>query len=502
VPTARLFRTTVFRVALIASVVFALLSIVVLGLVYWTTAALIDRQTVTAINTEMAGLKDVYQRGGAAALHTAIEGRVSGYQGYHHIYLLAPQEGDGPPLVGNLRQWPDVKPDRNGWMRFTIESEVERQRRLWPAQARYVLLSDGLRLLVGRDMTERTGFARIMEQSLAFALGAAMLLGIVAGVVMSRNLLRRIDAVNRTAQTILEGDLSGRVPVSGGGDEFDRLALNLNSMLDRIQKLISAMREVTDNIAHDLRSPLNRLRSRLEITLVGKPDIDEYRASLEGALEDTDAILHTFNALLSIARIEGRNAVESFEPIDLAALAADTAELYEPVAEEKGQTLTFTPPPASAASGGAAAIVRGDRHLLSQAAANLVDNAIKYTPAGGRIDVAVSVAGTGARLTVGDSGPGIPPKFRAAVLDRFFRLEQSRHTAGTGLGLSLVAAVADLHGARLDLGDNGPGLRVDMTIPERPPASATVAGTSAVPSPSPGDTPIPVAPATGLPPGS
>jgi signal transduction histidine kinase len=452
----------VFRVALIASVVFALLSIVLLGLVYWTTAALIDRQTVTAINTEMAGLKDIYQRAGPVALRAAIENRVTGYQGYHHIYLLAPQ-GGGAPIVGNLQQWPAVEPDRNGWMRFTIESEVDsRQRRLWPAQARYVLLSDGLRLLVGRDMTERTGFARIMEQSLAFALGAALLLGVFAGVVMSRNLLRRIDAVNTTARTILEGDLSGRVPVSGGGDEFDRLALNLNSMLDRIQKLISAMREVTDNIAHDLRSPLNRLRSRLEITLVGKPDIDEYRASLEGALEDTDSILHTFNALLSIARIEGRNAVESFEPIDLATLAADTAELYDPVAEEKGQTLTFKPAP-----NGQPLMILGDRHLVSQAAANLVDNAIKYTPEGGRVSVAVGRADDGIRLTVGDSGPGIPEKFRSSVLDRFVRLEQSRHTAGTGLGLSLVAAVADLHGARLILGDNGPGLRVDVVFPDR-----------------------------------
>jgi len=461
-------------VALIAAVVFALLSIVVLGLVYWTTAALIDRQTVTAINTEMAGLKDIYQRGGPSALHAAIENRVTGYQGYHHIYLLAPQ-GSQDPIVGNLREWPDVAPDGNGWMRFAVESEVERQRRLWPAQARFVLLSDGLRLLVGRDMTERTGFARIMEQSLAFALGAALLLGIVAGVVMSRNLLRRIDAVNRTAQTILEGDLSGRVPVSGAGDEFDRLALNLNSMLDRIQKLVSAMREVTDNIAHDLRSPLNRLRSRLEITLVGKPDIEEYRASLEGALEDTDSILHTFNALLSIARIEGRNATESFEPIDLAALAADTAELYEPVAEEKGQTLTFSAPAA-----GRGAIVLGDRHLLSQAAANLVDNAIKYTPEGGRVRVSVACGDTGsARLTVGDSGPGIPEKFRASVLDRFVRLEQSRHTAGTGLGLSLVAAVADLHGARLELGDNRPGLRIDLVFPDRPPPVASPAPTTA-----------------------
>jgi len=444
---------------------------VVLGLVYWTTAALIDQQTVTAINTEMAGLRDIYRRGGVNALIAAIDNRVSGYQGYHHLYLLAPQEG-GAPLVGNLRQWPGVPPDRNGWMRFTVEGEGDRQGQLWPAQARLVHLSDGLRLLVGRDMTERTGFAQIMEQSLAFALATSLVLGVIGGIVMSRNLLRRIDAVNRTAQTILEGDLSGRVPVSGAGDEFDRLAINLNSMLDRMQKLISAMREVSDNIAHDLRSPLNRMRSRLEITLVGKPDLAEYQRSLEGALEDTDAILHTFNALLSIARIEGRHATESFEAVDLAEVVACTVELYEPVAEERGQTLVYTPPYADHPP-----TVLGDRHLLSQAAANLVDNAIKYTPEGGHISVFVNVALGTVRLVVADDGPGIPEHFRGAVLNRFVRLEQSRHTAGTGLGLSLVSAVAELHAARLELKDNDPGLRVELHFPERaaPPAQAEAA---------------------------
>ncbi|SDD64611.1 sensor histidine kinase [Rhodospira trueperi] len=450
-----------FRLALISAVVFALLSGVVLGLVYWTTAALIDQQTVTAINTEMAGLREVHRRGGTPALISAIETRVAGYQGYHHIYILAPRAG-GAPLVGNLRQWPDVPPDRNGWMRFTVAGTGDRPGQLWPVQGRLVYLSDGLRLLVGRDMTERSGFAQIMEQSLAFALATSLVLGVIGGIVMSRNLLRRIDAVNRTAATILEGDLSGRVPVSGGGDEFDRLAINLNSMLDRMQKLISAMREVTDNIAHDLRSPLNRMRSRLEITLVGKPDLEEYRRSLEGALEDTDSILHTFNALLSIARIEGRHAKETFEVLDLSELVACTAELYEPVAEEREQTLTYTPPYADHPP-----TVLGDRHLLSQAAANLVDNAIKYTPEGGHISVFVNVALGRVKMVVSDDGPGIPEQFRGAVLNRFVRLEQSRHTAGTGLGLSLVAAVAELHGARLELRDNHPGLTVEMSFPER-----------------------------------
>ncbi len=454
----RLFGTTVFRLALISAIVFAMLSSVVLGLVFVTTATLIDHQTVTAINTEMAGLRDIHQRGGPGALTKALERRVTGYQGAHHIYLLATQ--DGEPMVGNLRQWPRVRPDSSGWLRFTVEGDSEHRRETWPVQARVVPLSNGLRLMVGRDMTERTNFAQIMEQSLAFALAAALILGIIGGVVMSRNLLRRLDAVNRTAATILTGDLSGRVPVSGAGDEFDRLAFNLNTMLDRIQKLIMAMRSVTDNVAHDLRSPLNRLRSRLEITLVGKPDMEEYRTSLQGALEDIDTILQTFNALLSIARIEGRNAIETFEPIDLVAIAEGTVELYEPVAEERGQHLTF-----HGTTDAAPAMVNGDRHLLMQTAANLVDNAIKYAPEGATIAVGVRVADDGSvRLEVADDGPGIPEEHRHTVLDRFVRLERSRHTSGTGLGLSLVAAVSELHGALLSLEDNKPGLRVVLAF--------------------------------------
>jgi len=448
----------VFRLALISAIVFAMLSSMVLGLVFVTTATLIDHQTVTAINTETAGLRDIFERGGPSALVRALERRISGYQGYHHIYMLAAP--DGEPMVGNLRQWPRVQPDSSGWLRFTVEGDANELRGdTWAVQARITPLSSGLHLLVGRDMTERGNFSQIMEQSLAFALAAALILGILGGVVMSRNLLRRLDAVNRTAATILAGDLSGRVPVTGAGDEFDRLAFNVNTMLDRIQKLITAMRSVTDNVAHDLRSPLNRLRSRLEITLVGKPDMDEYRRSLEGALDDIDTILQTFNALLSIARIEGRDATETFDSIDLASLAEATVELYEPVAEERGQMLTY-----GGTAPGTGAHVWGDRHLLMQTAANLVDNAIKYAPEGARISVSVGVDDGVVRLVVADDGPGIPEEYRQTVLDRFVRLEQSRHTCGTGLGLSLVAAVAELHGASLSLEDNRPGLRVVMAF--------------------------------------
>jgi len=438
-----------------------MLSSVVLGLVFITTATLIDHQTVTAINTEIAGLQDIHQRGGARALVRALERRIAGYQGYHHVYLLVTDGGQ--PMVGNLHHWPRVPPDSSGWLRFTVEGDTDAHHDTWPVQARVIPLTDGLRLLVGRDMTERSNFSQIMEQSLAFALAAALILGIIGGVVMSRNLLRRLDAVNRTAATILAGDLSGRVPVTGGGDEFDRLAFNLNTMLDRIQKLIMAMRSVTDNVAHDLRSPLNRLRSRLEITLVGKANMEDYQASLEGALEDIDTILHTFNALLSIARIEGRNATDTFALLNLADIAEGTVELYEPVAEERGQTLTYEGP-----GDGLSATVDGDRHLLMQTTANLVDNAIKYSPEGARIAVRVGMEDGTVRLEVADNGPGVPEEHRANVLDRFVRLEQSRHTAGTGLGLSLVAAVAELHGALLDLEDNAPGLRVALTFVRHP----------------------------------
>jgi signal transduction histidine kinase len=271
---------------------------------------------------------------------------------------------------------------------------------------------------------------------------------------MSNGILRRIDTINRTGRAIMAGHLEQRVPVIGSGDEFDQLATHLNTLLDQIQRLMDDMRQVTDNVAHDLRSPLNRLRSRLELTLLTPRANEAYRKAIEQTLCEADAMLATFNALLSIARVEAGARREAWDVIDIGALARDVAELYQPLAEERG--LRFT----QYIEQGLA--LRGDRQLLAQAIGNLIDNALKYTPAGGQVELRTLEGHGGVELSVADNGPGIPADARERVLERFVRLDASRATPGNGLGLSMVRAVARLHHAELELSDNWPGLRVTL----------------------------------------
>jgi signal transduction histidine kinase len=274
---------------------------------------------------------------------------------------------------------------------------------------------------------------------------------------MSRDMRRRLEAINRTTLRIMSGDLHERIPVTGSDDEFDQLSVNLNNMLQQIDRLLLAMREVTDNVAHDLRSPLTRLKSRLEVALLTPKSSEQYRQAIEQTVQETDNILTTFNALLSIAQAEGGAARGDMEPIDMSMLCAAVAELYEPVAETRHLSLTT----ALADS----APITGNRHLLSQAIANLVDNAIKYSTSGGSITLSVGVAGDAVEVVVADRGPGIPEVDRERVLQRFVRLEQSRTTPGNGLGLSLVTAVMTLHDASLVLDDNQPGLKAILRLP-------------------------------------
>jgi signal transduction histidine kinase len=281
--------------------------------------------------------------------------------------------------------------------------------------------------------------------------------------------VRRIEAINDTSREIVEGDLTRRFPTSGAGDDFAKLVSNLNGMLDRITGLMETVRQVSDNIAHDLRTPLTRLRSQLEIARVQQEQSDpEARAAVERAIGEADGLLDTFPALLRIARIEAEQRREGFAEIELAPLLNDVMELYEPVATERGQTIASRLTDAEA--------VDGDRNLLFQAVANLLDNAIKYTPAGGRITLGLTTAGEGVEISVADTGPGIPADQRERVFDRFHRLERSRSTPGSGLGLSLVRAVARLHGGVVRLTDNQPGVRVSLLLPRRSRQAAGIGG--------------------------
>jgi signal transduction histidine kinase len=280
---------------------------------------------------------------------------------------------------------------------------------------------------------------------------------------LARLLLGQIEAINTTSREIMAGDMSRRIPVVGSGDEFDELSKNLNAMLDQIERLVRGLKEVSDNIAHDLRSPLARLRSRLEIALLEPADKEKYRAVLTETIAEADALLMTFNALLSIAEAEAGAARDQFVALDVDALLADVAELYEPLADAAG--LAFNIEGERTATG---ATVQGDRDQLFQAVANLVDNAIKFSSPGGAVTLSLAHAPDQLEITVADRGPGVPEDAREKVMERFYRLEESRTMPGSGLGLSLVAAVARLHGGHLALSDNQPGLRAAVCLPTRP----------------------------------
>lgn len=451
---SKLLRASAFRLALGYLGLFWLSGGALALFVLWTTEGLVGRQIDATIEAEITGLAERYRRAGVAGLSQVLGERSRNQR--LSLYLLATP--DRLPLVGNLDAWPAVPTQQGGWLDFGFDrptgQTVERHR----ARARHLQLVGGFQLLVGRDVQERQDNAQLVRRSLIWALALTLGLGLLGGLLASRNMLRRVDAINTAASDIMAGDLGRRVPITGSGDELDRLALNLNGMLGQIERLMTGMRQVTDNVAHDLRSPLTRLRSRLELTLMEQPSIASYRAAIEQTIDEAEALLGTFNALLLIAQAEaGAIPSAATTEVDLAELLGGLGEFYAPLAEDKGQSLSV-----DVAAG---PTIHGNRDVLVQAFANLLDNAVKYTPAGGRISVTTAVSHDGVAVIVADTGPGVAEAERARVVERFVRLEASRQSPGSGLGLSLVKAAAQLHGGELRLEDNGPGLRVVLTFP-------------------------------------
>jgi signal transduction histidine kinase len=457
--TQRLVRTHAFRLAGLYFAVFVLSVLGVLFFVYWTSADFVERQTETTLDAEITGLAEQYAQRGLSGLVQIVAARSAGDRGDGMLYLIANR--DGRPLAGNISGWPEGTPTGSGSLSFQIEVPGKGREDSHPARGKLFAIPDGYRLLVGRDISDAAAFRDRVRTTLVWSGLLALALGLVGGTVMSRNMLRRVEEVNRTAERVIAGNLSDRVPRLGTADEFDQLAANLNSMLDQIERLMAGMREVTDNVAHDLKTPLARLRARLELALLAPGDRSAQAEAIRGAIGEADRMLATFNALLSIAEAEAGARTDFAETLDLAQLAGAVVELYEPVAEEKGFAMRL--------EGVAGALIRGDRHLLSQALANLLDNALKYgarLSGGSEIVVAVSRDKGRAVLEVRDRGPGIPEREREAVFDRFVRLEPSRSTPGNGLGLSLVRAVAHRHNATVVLADNRPGLKVRLEFPE------------------------------------
>ena len=460
----KLFRTTTFKLTLVYLTVFALFAAFLLGYFALNTRRLITEQITDIVDAEITGLSEQYRQGGIVRLVTVIDAR--GRRPGSSLYLVTSFAGQ--PLAGNVTSLPAGVLDDAGWVETTYrrldETEPSQQNR--PphlALARVFQLSGGFRLLVGRDLEERERLYGVVLSAGRWSVGIVLVLGLAGGFLVSRRVLRRVDAMTETTKTIMHGDLGGRLPVAGSGDELDRLAENLNTMLERIEALMVGLKEVSDNIAHDLKTPLTRLRNRAEQALRLSGNEADYRAALEATIEESDALIGTFNALLMIARAESGHARDDMKEFDAAEIAQDICELYEPLAEENGIHLKV--------EAAMPAPVKGNRELVSQAIANLVDNAIKYSAADGANgmvpEIVLRAAGEGDRilLTVADHGPGIPEADRARAVERFVRLERSRSQPGSGLGLSLAAAVARLHGGELILADNHPGLKTVIALP-------------------------------------
>ena len=443
-----LLHTSVLQLTLVYVALFGVSVLALFYLIYWSTLGYLERQTNETIEVEIRGLLEQYERRGASGLADVIAERVRRDDENRSVYLLA--DAIGRPLAGNLTylppdvltgQWLDfVKPDGGGAST--------------PVRAGLIRVGPGLRLLVGRDIRELAQIRQLFARASIYGLTLTMALAIAGGVLMAFSARRRLADLNKTTRQIIAGDLSRRAPLRGSGDEHDELAGNINAMLDQIQRLLEGMRHVGDSVAHDLRGPLTRLRNRLEtLAAADQPR----REDLLECVEQVQHVLDTFNALLRIARVESGAHRSAFAALDLERIVRDVCELYQAAADERQIELVC--------SVRAPVEVFGDRELLAQALTNLLDNAVKYTPTGGRIVVTLERTEDVARIRVADSGPGVPAADRDRVLQRFTRLDQARSQPGNGLGLALVNAVTTQHHGRLSLADNSPGLAVTIEIP-------------------------------------
>ncbi|WP_018262888.1 sensor histidine kinase [Methylobacterium sp. WSM2598] len=450
-----LFRTTAFKLSLAYLLVFAAFAFFALGYVAWNARQVLDEQIVSTIEAEINGLSEQYAAGGIRRLVGVVERRAR--EPGASLYLVTTPAGEH--VVGNVETLPPGLLSEPGQTETAYGRSTDGDRLDHRAIVRIFTLPGGFRLLVGRDVEERDRLRAVIARAFAWSLMLVVGLGFVGSLFIAQRVLKRVDAMTEITRGIMAGDLGGRLALAGTGDELDRLAQNLNAMLDRIGELMRGLREVSDNIAHDLKTPLTRLRNKADEALRAGRDPATLRAALEANIEESDNLIRVFNALLMIARLEAGGTRENLAAFDAGAVALEVAELYEAVAEERGVALTT-----DVAEG---LVVHGSRELIGQALANLIDNALKYGAEAETPEVRVAARREGAevRLTVADRGIGIPAAERGRVLERFVRLETARSNPGFGLGLSLVNAVARLHQGRFVLEDNGPGLRASLVLP-------------------------------------
>jgi len=448
-------RSSTLRLAFIYVILFSAAIFGLLGYVYWSTARYLSEISDRAISAESALLTKAYEAGGRDGLVKFINRRLTDVHFNDWVYLLVDNSFDY--VAGNLKRWPALLRGDGGWSTIAAADWQAKAAKPQTLRATYQVLPDGHHLLLGQDTADLDRFGGRVTIGLASAAFLFLVLAAAAGISTSRRSVARIEAINMTSREIMRSGLGERIPLRGTGDEWDGLADNLNSMLDRIEELVETNRQVSDNVAHDLRTPLTRMRGRLERALNQQLDVGHYRSLVNDTISDLDEILTTFSSLLRISQIEARDRTAAFRNIDLSEIVREVVELFEPTAEERAVRLkVFARETVS---------VVGDRDLLFDAISNLVDNAIKHGGDRREISVAVARCAEGPILSIGDRGPGIPIEERNHVLRRFYRLERSRNRPGNGLGLSLVAAVAGLHGAHIIMADNSPGLRIELHFP-------------------------------------
>ncbi len=452
-----LVRTTTFRLALLHASIFILFSASLLAYLYYETAGQMSRQAETELNAEFQELSAAY-RGGIDRLNQAVTERSVARGKFFYLLL----DGNGQKLSGDFDVLPAAAP---AGQVVDVQFEYDARTRDGPsrrsAEGRISRLSEGGVLMVAYDVGQLGEMNRRVSEVVWRSAAVGFVLSLVGGVVISRSAAQRAEQLARTTEGVMAGDLTRRAPVQGSGDEFDRLSEQLNAMLSKLERLVISSRSAGDSIAHDLRSPLTRLRNRLETGLRDNAE-EGQRAALAKSIDDVDSLLETFNAVLRLSRVQA-GATGSFRRGDLQGMIDELAELYEPVCEEKQLKWSY-----DAQDG---LYVLADSHLVAQALSNLLDNAVKYTSAGGAVRLSARHNAEGdVEISVIDSGPGIPPQDRERVIERFVRLEQSRSEPGSGLGLSLASAVAEAHSGRLVLADgDGPpgrtGLKASIILP-------------------------------------
>jgi signal transduction histidine kinase len=459
--------TAVFRTLAVAGALLGLIATLLALLLLWQTNDVVSRLTLQSIHAEASALARLVSAAPDRAAQAIAEQSRETSDGH---YLLL--DGDGRRVAGTLNRWPPELP-ASGTAVFSYERTGDDALRSRRAIGVPVALAGGARLLVARDLEQQRSYLSVVRWLLVAGIATLVLAALLTGILASRAALARIDEMTRTSERIMTGDLADRIPLAGTDDELDRLAIALNAMLDRIGRLMTGLKDVSDNIAHDLKTPLTRLRNGAEAALREEQSGGGYRAALETAIERADELIKTFDSMLLIVRLEAGAVEPSLETFSPTSLMGDVADLYEPLAEESGLKLITV-------TRGAPMHVRANRRLLGQALANLVDNAIKYgapePPVESPADIVIStdIGADGVTVfEVADRGRGIPAADRERALERFARLDASRSRPGTGIGLSLVAAVARLHGGAVTLADNRPGLRVRLSLPK-----------SAVPQPS------------------